>query len=73
MRRPRMRIHARAALAPLALATAFSVAACGTTPITPVRLEGAIATTFANLVQVQFSWMDLAPMASSMTRRVTIT
>ena len=39
--------------------------ACGSSPITSARIEAAIAPTFANLVQVQVSWLGLPPMAAS--------
>jgi hypothetical protein len=41
---------------------AAGAAACSATPITPARIEAAIAPTFANLVNVQVSWMGLPPM-----------
>jgi hypothetical protein len=46
------------------LATALTVPGCGSSPITPARIEGAMARTFANLVQVQVSWLGLPPMAA---------
>jgi hypothetical protein len=45
--------------------TAFAVLGCGASPITPARIEGAIAPTFANLVHIQVSWLGLPPMAAS--------
>ena len=38
---------------------------CGASPITSARIEASIAPTFANLVQVQVSWLGLSPMAAS--------
>jgi len=38
-----------------------TTAACGASPITPDRIERAIAPTFANLMQTQVSWLGLAP------------
>jgi hypothetical protein len=35
---------------------------CGSSPITPARIERAIAATFANLVHIQVSWLGLPPM-----------
>ncbi len=49
----------------LIVAAAVALSGCGSSPITPVRIEGAIARTFANLVQVQVSWLGLPPMAPS--------
>src|SRR5262245_35297540 len=51
----------------LAVAVVLSIAAasCGPSPITPDRIQSAIAPTFANLVQVQVSWLGLPPMAAS--------
>src|SRR5262245_50899647 len=46
-------------------ALAFLVSlGCGASPITPVRIERAVAATFANLVHVQVSWLGLPPMAA---------
>jgi hypothetical protein len=39
--------------------------ACGSSPITPERIEASLATTFANLVQVQVSALRLPAMAAS--------
>jgi hypothetical protein len=44
---------------------AFAAISCRYSPITAVRIEPALAQTFANLVETQVSWMGLAPMASS--------
>lgn len=55
------RMHLRWALA----VSVVTVAGCGKSPITPARIEGSIAPTFANLVQVQVSTMGLAPMTAS--------
>jgi hypothetical protein len=49
----------------MAAAIAVVVSGCGASPITPARLEAAIAPTFANLVHVQVSWMGLPPIATS--------
>ena len=49
----------------VATAAAVGMSACGASPITPPRIEQAIAPTFANLVQVQVSWLGLAPMAAA--------
>jgi hypothetical protein len=38
---------------------------CGSSPITSARIEGSIGPTFANLVQVQVSWLGLPPMTAS--------
>ena len=43
----------------------MALLACGSSPITSARIEGAIAPTFANLVQVQVSWLGLPAMAAS--------
>ena len=52
----------RFAIGLLAAAGSFG---CGASPITPARIEASIAPTFANLVQVQVSWLELSPMAAS--------
>jgi hypothetical protein len=49
----------------LAAITAVAALGCGPSPITSGRIEGAIEPTFANLVQVQVSWLGLPPMAAS--------
>ena len=46
----------------LTMAVAVAVSGCGSSPITPPRVEAAIAGTFANLVQVQVSWLGLPAM-----------
>jgi hypothetical protein len=38
---------------------------CGSSPITSARIEGAIAPTFTNLIQLQISWLGLPPMPAS--------
>jgi hypothetical protein len=48
-----------------AAVTAVGMCACGASPITPSRIEQAIAPTFANLVQLQVSWLGLASMAAA--------
>ena len=52
----------RCALAAVAAVTACS---CGSSPITPARIEGAIAPTFANLVHVQVLRLGLPPVDAS--------
>jgi hypothetical protein len=52
----------RYAVATLAIAGSFG---CGVSPVTSARIEASIAPTFANLVQVQVSWLGLPPMAAS--------
>jgi hypothetical protein len=49
----------------LAALLAAGAAACGASPITAARIEGAIAPTFANLVHLQISWLGLPPTAAS--------
>jgi hypothetical protein len=44
---------------------AVAVGACGPSPITSARVEGAIGPTFANLVHVQLSRVGLAPVEAS--------
>ena len=53
------------ALRSMLAAATVAAAGCGSSPITSARIERAIAPTFANLVQVQVSWLGLAPMAAS--------
>lgn len=43
-------------------AAAIACSGCSTGPITARRIELAIGPTFANLVQLQVSWMGLPPM-----------
>jgi hypothetical protein len=49
----------------LAMVACVSSCACGASPITSARLEAAIASTFANLVHVQVSWLGLPPVPPS--------
>jgi hypothetical protein len=49
----------------LAAFTALMSFGCGSSPITPARIERAIAATFANLVHVQVSWLGLPPMTAA--------
>jgi hypothetical protein len=49
----------------LATIAALATAACGTSPITQTRMETALSATFANLVQVQVSWLGLPAMTAS--------
>jgi hypothetical protein len=49
----------------LAAVTTLAVFACGPSPITSARIEGAIAPTFANLVHIQLSRIGLPPVAAS--------
>jgi len=53
-----------AALCGMAGVMTIGAAACGVSPITPARIEAAIAPTFANLVHVQVSMMGLPPLAA---------
>ena len=62
MRRPTLHIHCGLVLT---MAVAVAVSGCGSSPITPPRLEAAIARTFANLVQVQVSWLGLPAMTAT--------
>jgi hypothetical protein len=50
---------------PFVVVTTLATLGCGPSPITSARIEGAIAPTFANLVQVQVSRLGLPPMAAS--------
>ena len=50
---------------PFAVVTTVATLGCGPSPITSARIEGAIAPTFANLVQVQVSRLGLVSMAAS--------
>jgi hypothetical protein len=57
------RLITRAALAVWA---ALAVSGCSSySPITPARLEKAIASTFANLVETQISWVGLPRMTAT--------
>ena len=49
----------------IAAAAALTIGGCGSTPITAVRIERAIAPTFANLVHVQMSWLELPPLTAA--------
>jgi hypothetical protein len=49
---------------PLAATTLMAVSACGHSSITASRLEPAIETTFANLVELQVARMRLPPMSA---------
>ena len=49
----------------LVMTMAVAASGCGSSPITSDRIEVAIERTFANLVQVQVSWLGLPPMAAS--------
>jgi hypothetical protein len=49
----------------LTVVVGIATASCGPSPITPDRIQGAIAPTFANLVRVQVSWLSLPAMAAS--------
>jgi len=48
----------------LAAMTAVALFGCGTSPITSTRVEAAIQTTFANLVELQVSRLGLPPMTA---------
>ena len=51
-----------------ALAAGLTITAsvgCGLSPITPPRIEAAIATTFSNLVELQVTWLGLPAMTAS--------
>jgi hypothetical protein len=50
---------------PLVALMIASVSGCGPSPVTSARIEGAIAPTFANLVQLQVSRLGLPPKAVS--------
>jgi hypothetical protein len=50
---------------PLVAITTVVMFGCGPSPITSARIEGAIAPTFANLVQFQLSRIGLASVAAS--------
>jgi hypothetical protein len=49
----------------IACAAVLATSGCGSSPITPARIEDAIAPTFANLVHLQVSRLGLPPMAPS--------
>src|SRR5262245_13407427 len=54
-------IVARCAAAGIAAA---ALVGCGSSPITPTRIETALQTTFANLVALQLSRLNLPPIAA---------
>ena len=58
----RAQARARAVLAAVSIVASI---ACGPSPVTAVRIERAIAPTFANLVHVQLSRIGLPPVAVS--------
>jgi hypothetical protein len=49
----------------LAMLAAVVLSGCGRSPITAERIERAIEPTFANLVEVQVSWLKLPPKRGS--------
>jgi hypothetical protein len=49
---------------PGACLAALFLAGCGTSPLTSTRIERALETTFANLVELQVSRMGLKPMTA---------
>jgi hypothetical protein len=51
--------------ATVAIGATWIMLGCGQTPITPARLEGAIAPTFARLVHHQVSWLGLPESAAT--------
>jgi len=55
----------RSVVVMLAAVIAISLCACGSSPITPVRIEGAIEPAFANLVKLQISRLGHAAMLPS--------
>jgi hypothetical protein len=62
MRGGTMRMGLRGSLAAM---TTVAVCGCGASPITSARIERSIEPTFANLVNVQVSWLGLPPMSAS--------
>ncbi len=62
MRRRRIGIGLSGPLAGLMIVVMFG---CGLSPVTSARIEGAVAPTFANLVQLQVSRLGMPPMAAS--------
>ena len=46
-------------------AMAVAATGCGSSPITSIRIDAAIQSTFANLVELQLSRLGLPPMAAS--------
>ena len=61
MRGATIGINVRGALAAMA---SLGLLGCGTSPITSTRVEAAIETTFANLVELQVSRLGLPPMTA---------
>ena len=49
----------------IALLAALAASGCGRSTITADRIERAIEPTFANLVAVQISWLEIPPMPAS--------
>jgi hypothetical protein len=49
----------------LIIAAAVALSGCASSPITPPRIEGSVERTFANLVQIQVTWLGLPAMAAS--------
>ena len=47
----------------VAAVVAISIGGCGSSSITAPRIERALAPTFANLVRVQMTWLELPPLA----------
>jgi hypothetical protein len=45
--------------------SAISIGACASSSITADRIERAIAPTFAHLVHVQMTWLELPPLAAA--------
>lgn len=63
---PRERLTLPFARAALIVAAAVATSSCASySPITPPRIEEAIARTFANLVETQVSWVGLPPMTAA--------
>jgi hypothetical protein len=62
VRQPTLHIHCGLVLT---MTVAVAASGCGSSPITPPRLESSIARTFANLVQVQVSWLGLPAMTAT--------
>jgi len=48
-----------------AVFVAAALSGCGSSPITPMRIETALQTTFANLVELQVSRLHLPPLAAA--------
>jgi hypothetical protein len=49
----------------LVAAMLFAATGCGSSPITSIRIDAAVQSTFANLVELQLSRLGLPPMAAS--------